>query len=289
MRERPVYVSHPSLSISVDQKHLFYTSVIAGLSPAAQAAITSLRNVHPETPDVGYIRGIILTNALSTKVPHAPDGPLFTGLFEHLCRANHDCTPNAHYGFCTQTFSGRLFAVRSIAEGEEITIGYTDLMANGAARRKDLKAKFWFVCGCKTCCLPPAQAAESDARRDAIGEYFAKMKDKDRLPEVGSLERVKELLAWAEEDGLVEAASILGISAMRLARRTKNYLEELKLMIVSLNYLRAVEGSESPGFATLARRLGLNSKQLAAILDNSTPETIDYRFFEGLLAAQGSR
>ncbi|KAJ6513103.1 hypothetical protein C8R45DRAFT_756084, partial [Mycena sanguinolenta] len=203
MRERPVYASHPTLSVSSDQKHSFYTSALAGLGPATQAAIVSLRNAQPVTPDVGHIRGILVTNALAAKVPHAPDAPPFAALFEHLCRANHDCAPNAHYGFCTESFSGMLFAVRTIAEGEEITIGYTDLTAKRAVRRGYLEAKFRFACECATCGLPPALLIESDARREAIGEYFATMKKGERFPEGASLDHVKKLINWAKEEGLV--------------------------------------------------------------------------------------
>ncbi|KAF7374782.1 SET domain-containing protein [Mycena sanguinolenta] len=286
MRERPVYASHPTLSVGSDQKHSFYTSALAGLAPATQAVIASLRNAQPVTSDVGHIRGILITNALGAKIPQMPDAPPFAVLFEHLCRANHDCAPNAHYGFCSESFSGRLFAVRSIAEGEEITIGYTDLTTKRAARREHLEAKFWFVCECATCSLPPAHLVESDARREAIGKYFALMKKGERYPQGASLDQVKELIIWAEEEGLVEAASILCISALRLAQRDDNYSEELKLMVSAMNYIRAIEGNESLGFATLAARVGLSAEQLAAILDNGTPETYDYGHFEGLLASR---
>ncbi|KAJ7261836.1 hypothetical protein B0H12DRAFT_338552 [Mycena haematopus] len=289
MRERPVYATHATLSASSEQKHLLYTSSLAGLAPAAQAIISSLRNAQPVTPDVGHIRGIILTNALAAKVPYTLDAPPFAALFENLCRANHDCTPNAHYGFCTETFCGRLFAVRSIAEGEEITIGYTNLTTTRAARRKDLKAKFAFVCECATCCLPPARVVVSDARREAIEGYFANMKKGEKFPEGASFYHVKEMINWAEEEGLVEAASILGISALRLAQRDHNHSEELKLTVITINYIRAIEGNDSPGLATLAARMGLSAEQLTAILDNSTPETMDYEYFERLLTTKRKR
>ncbi|KAJ7364168.1 hypothetical protein DFH08DRAFT_636584, partial [Mycena albidolilacea] len=201
MRERPVYVSQPNLCVFPDQKPFFYTSALAGLAPAAQAAIASLHNAQSETPDVGHVRGVVLTNALVAKIPHAPN--TFPALFPHLCRANHDCTPNAHYAFCMESFCGQLFAVRGIAEGEEITIGYTDLTAKRAVRRENLEAKFRFVCKCKTCCLPQEQADRSDARREAMMEYFASMKKGERFPEGASLVRVKEMMHWAEEEGLV--------------------------------------------------------------------------------------
>ncbi|KAJ6593303.1 hypothetical protein B0H19DRAFT_889575, partial [Mycena capillaripes] len=72
----------------------------------------------------------------------------FAALFPTLCRANHACVPNAYYAFCKDTCAGRLFALRAIAEGEEITIGYTDLLAPRETRRARLQAGYGFNCEC---------------------------------------------------------------------------------------------------------------------------------------------
>ncbi|KAK7033235.1 SET domain-containing protein [Favolaschia claudopus] len=284
MRERPIYVAHPSLSILPDQKHSFFISALAGLSPASRNALMLLRNAQPETPDVGMVRGILLTNALAAKITHLPNAPLFPSVFPTICRANHDCTPNAHYVFCAETFCGQLFALHNMAQGEEITIGYTELAATKATRRESLETKYHFVCECSTCCLPPERAAESDRRREVIAGYLASMKKGEQFPTGASLAQVKNMMRWADEEGLVEVASILGISAWRLARSSDDLLEQVKMMVVVINYARVLEGKESVTFQTLAKRMDLSTEELGGVLDSSTPETLDYAYLAQRLA-----
>lgn len=279
MLERPVYVAQRTLEVHSDQKKAFYPAALAGLSPAAQASITSLRNAQPASDDVGHVRGVVLTNALAAKMPHTAEP--FPALFPHLCRANHDCTPNAHYSFCKESFTGQFVAVRPIEEGEEITNGYTDLMASRARRQEDLSVRYKFACACKTCCLPPALAAASDMKREAIGAYITSMQG-TRIPPGASLPRVKELIRWAEEDGLIEGASVLAISARRLAQREGDHSEELRLTVNAMCHIRALEGNSAPGIAALALRMGLSVQGLISILESRTPESIDYGIFERL-------
>ncbi|KAJ7503124.1 hypothetical protein B0H11DRAFT_2223216 [Mycena galericulata] len=277
MLERPVYVAHHTLEVHVDQKKAFYDASLAGLSPTAQASITSLHNAQPPTDEAGHVRGVILTNALAAKMPHTKE--LFPALFPHLSRANHDCSPNAHYFFCKESFTGRFHAVRSIAEGEEITIQYTDLMAPRERRQEDLRARYGFTCACATCSRSPARAGVSDAKRKAIAAYLVGMKD-EKIPKGASLARVKEMLRWAEEDGLVEGAYILALSGMRLARREGDHAEVLRLTVNAMDYTRALEGNDAIGMATLASRMGLGVPALISLLDGGTT---DYGIFERLL------
>ncbi|KAJ7496732.1 hypothetical protein FB451DRAFT_1456312 [Mycena latifolia] len=281
MLERPVYVAHPKVSVHSDQKTAFYEAALAGLSPATQATITSLRNAQPLTPEVSHVRGVLLTNALHAVVshPYAETAARHTALFPTLCRANHACTPNAHFFFCTETFAGRLHALRRIVAGEEITVGYTDLAAPRAQRRADL-ARYAFECACATCGLPEAA---SDARRVAIGAYLMRMKLGGKTPAGAELAQVEELVHAAEDEGLVECASVLAISALRLAQHDGDHAAVLRLTVDAMNYVRALEGNDSAGFVKLAARMGLSAPQLAAIFDNGTPGSFDYAFFGRLL------
>ncbi|KAJ6590039.1 hypothetical protein DFH09DRAFT_1359061 [Mycena vulgaris] len=275
MLERPVFVSHPTLHVHTDQKLAFYEAALAGLAPATQLAIAALHNAQPASPDVGPIRGVLLTNALAATLPHA--AVRYPALFPYLCRANHACAPNAHFSFCTATFAGRLHAVRAVAVGEELVIGYTDLMAPRDRRRAELRARYGFACACAVCALPAERAAASDARREGIAEYLARMKEGGKTPPGASLAHVQELIRWAEVEGLVEGASILAVSALRLARRDGDRAAELRLTVDAMNYVRAVEGNGSPGFAALASRVGLSAPQLVAIFDAGP---VDYALFE---------
>ncbi|KAJ7725631.1 hypothetical protein DFH07DRAFT_970770 [Mycena maculata] len=280
--ERPVYVSPRIVEVNPDQKKVFYNATLAGLSRTAQTSILSLHNAEPGTEDVGHIRGVILTNALAVRMPHTEER--YPGLFPHLCKANHDCTPNAHYSFCVHTFTGRFHAVRPIPEGKEITIGYTDLLAPRIQRQEELSARYKFGCACATCRLPPVLAAVSDTKRLSIASYFESMKTSN-IPQGASLARVKELVRWAEEDYLIEAASILAISGLRLARRDGDQTETLMFTVNAINHVRALEGNDSASVATLASRLGLSIQDLTLILDKGSPSaSIDYGLIQQLLS-----
>ncbi|KAJ7099445.1 hypothetical protein B0H15DRAFT_944861 [Mycena belliarum] len=282
MLERPVYVSNPNVRIHIDQKAAFYTGALAGLSPTTQAAIAALRNAHPVSDDVSHLRGILLTNALAAKVPHTATP--YPALFPYLCRANHACTPNAHYTFDATTCTGYLHALRAVAAGEEITIGYTDLAAPRAQRRAELRTRYAFECTCAACGLPEARGAASDARRAAIGAYLTRMKTGGKVPPGAHRAAVEVLVRAAEEEGLVECASILALSALRIAQRDGDTTSELRLLVDAMDYVRALEGNESAGFLALAERLGLTPPELAAIYDSGTPGSFDYAFFGQLMA-----
>ena len=71
------------------------------------------------------------------------------GLFELISTINHSCVPN-----CVVSFNGSseatIRAVRSIAEGEELSICYVDSGAELHARQSQL-ATYGFECVCKRC------------------------------------------------------------------------------------------------------------------------------------------
>ncbi|KAJ7072796.1 hypothetical protein C8F01DRAFT_933741, partial [Mycena amicta] len=202
MLERPVYVSRPGVSLMADHQTAFYESTLAGLAPDAQASILSMRNARPT--EFGPILGRIHTNALAAKMPAPFDAKArYVALFRRICRLNHDCTPNTHYAFCSETFTGQLFAIRAIAPGEELTLGYIDLAAQKETRQLLLASKYRFDCMCNACELPEDQALVSDIRRQAIADYFARLAGGIRVPEGASLAEVKELIRYAENEGLV--------------------------------------------------------------------------------------
>nr|GAT56227.1 predicted protein [Mycena chlorophos] len=280
MAERPVYVSRPGISTIANSGEAFYESALAGLSPDAQRSVLALRNAQPPDNGVGAILGRLHTNALVAKPPFDPSAR-YLALFPNLCRLNHDCTPNSHYSFSSETFTGRILAVRAIEEGEELTLGYVDLVAPRDARRVGLREKYHFECTCPTCELPEEKLLVSDAKRRVIAAYFARLGGGTKIPADASLEEVKQLIKHAEDDGLVEALSILVVSALRLAKKAKNHHEEIKYVVDGVNWMRILEGNDAPGFCVMAKRLGMEPEELVEVFDCGEP--IDYARFKELL------
>lgn len=86
------------------------------------------------------------------------------GLYLQAAAANHSCNPNS-----SQSFDGRYLSLRCtrpISEGEEITVGITEMHRSGPARRKSLRTSYFFECRCERC--DSEGAAEEDARLEGF-------------------------------------------------------------------------------------------------------------------------
>ncbi|KAJ7647807.1 hypothetical protein FB45DRAFT_1102051 [Roridomyces roridus] len=267
MRERAVYVVPHRLGGTPEQIEAFYDESLAGLSPSARASILSLHNCHPETTGGSHVRGLVQTNAFPISLSHTT-GKL-CGLFPILCRANHDCTPNAIYSSLTDSFTAVFRAVRAIAAGEEITVAYTSLTAPRVQRQRLLSEQYRFTCSCRTCSLPAVRAGPSDARRQAIGEFLA------TIPEGTSLARIKLLLSWAEEEGLVDAAWELCEPGLKIARKEGSHTEAIRFGFSWVKYIRLLEGDEGLG---LGQETTVSLAGVQAMLDDEHLDDLTRRF-----------
>uniref|UniRef100_A0A8C5HAF9 [histone H3]-lysine(4) N-trimethyltransferase n=1 Tax=Gouania willdenowi TaxID=441366 RepID=A0A8C5HAF9_GOUWI len=107
--------------------------------------------------DVSHIFGIIKCNGFTLSDQRGLQA-VGVGLFPNLCLVNHDCWPNCTvilnhgslslYLLCTRI---ELRALRTIAEGEELTVSYVDYLNTSAERQKKLKEHFHFDCTCDHC------------------------------------------------------------------------------------------------------------------------------------------
>lgn len=87
------------------------------------------------------------TNAFRvTLTDNVPIGMCFEPV---MSLANHSCTPNA-----TIRFDGRkieLRALNDITKDEQIFISYIDPTQPKEIRQAELKARYFFTCGCEKC------------------------------------------------------------------------------------------------------------------------------------------
>ncbi|KAK0624315.1 hypothetical protein B0T14DRAFT_602675 [Immersiella caudata] len=92
----------------------------------------------------------------------------FQSSFVEVSRLNHACSPNLGYYFDSATLSHKVYAVKDILPGEELTISYVDVL-QPSTTRQSLLAKTWsFACTCPRCTLEPHLLAESDSRADSM-------------------------------------------------------------------------------------------------------------------------
>ncbi|KAJ7716515.1 hypothetical protein B0H16DRAFT_1388840, partial [Mycena metata] len=157
----------------MDQLEKYFDIGMQRMRPENKNAFMALANSHKEDGS-GPIFGRVRTNGLALLGlrPGVKDG---TGEYSATCkdisRLNHrqlmrsltSCSPNTAPRFNMSSFSYRLYALRDIAEGEELTFQYTDV-SQPAAQRNERLRPYGFICDCAAC----KDATASDARRKKI-------------------------------------------------------------------------------------------------------------------------
>jgi hypothetical protein len=87
-----------------------------------------------------------------------------TALYRDICRVNHCCdNPNAslkNHSAENDWSTGRLAAIKDIANGEEILINYT-VMERKRLDKKDVCHKYGFICTCSECKFPSTYVRQS--------------------------------------------------------------------------------------------------------------------------------
>ncbi|KAF7362275.1 Aldehyde dehydrogenase [Mycena venus] len=184
LSERPLFVAARGVPVpfpptftreQIMQYHLkelekLYEISVNRMCPEDKAALMALRNCHKEDGS-GPLVGIVRTNgmALEGLRPSVKDETRdYSAICKDISRLNHSCSPNTAPRFHLPSFSWRLYAVRNIAEGEELTFQYITVDCPAAKRQQALKP-YDFVCTCPACTDPAA----SDPRRAAISAFDA--------------------------------------------------------------------------------------------------------------------
>ncbi|KAJ3556355.1 hypothetical protein NM688_g2075 [Phlebia brevispora] len=226
-QERPVYASTGALRVLDDQGSLtgaFWKRVSAGRKP---------------------LRGTLATNFLQIDMSPEPDPTVtYVGCFPVLSRANHACTPCANYFFSFTNFTGQLWALRDIAEGEEITISYCDLAEPKETRQTYLRDQFFFDCTCATCSLPNEEAKQSDARRRMLKSLLQPL---ERIELSVTRQQLDAGLAWAQEEHLpVHHAQILFYGSTLLTLKgtnpsvIRNWMQRARALYVIFVFLISI-------------------------------------------------
>ncbi|KAF7357580.1 SET domain-containing protein [Mycena sanguinolenta] len=140
---REMFIQH-----SMDMFEKCCALAVDRMRPENKAAFMALANSHTKDGS-GQCVGIMRTNGVGIDglLPDETNLPSTT------------CCPNTDVHFDVPSFSYRLYAVRDIPAGEELTFSYVDIEKPTAERQKVLKP-YGFVCTCSACTDP-----SSDARR----------------------------------------------------------------------------------------------------------------------------
>lgn len=107
-----------------------------------------------------------------------PADPVTHGLnIPESSRLNHDCRPNTHFAFDTETLMHKIHAVTTIQPGEEITTSYISDLDSFEARQTMLLKHWGFHCSCSLCSSPSSHRTQSDSRLSLIRKYRTYLMD----------------------------------------------------------------------------------------------------------------
>nr|GAT49083.1 predicted protein [Mycena chlorophos] len=159
----------------------------------------------------GPIMGVVQTNGIGLRdLQPGVGGKLgaYVAVCEMISRLNHSCSPNTQPIFSRTQFAYNLYAVRDVAEGEELTWQYTPTL-QPQAERAEACAAYGFICDCPFCTAAPERIAQSDARRQAIDGFDPIDAQREWaansslvLPDEWLVERCLAQLALLEKEGL---------------------------------------------------------------------------------------
>ena len=147
----------------------------------------------------------VLSNIIrSNGYPLGPNSEI-GGVFINVSRINHSCRPNAKHTWNSILKKQTVYALRNIAEGEELTLAYV-MQGDSRERQEILKDHFYFDCNCEVCSLPPKELKKSDARilrakalDDTIGNW-----DSARYSLAKVIKNGRKLLSIYQEEGILD-------------------------------------------------------------------------------------
>ena len=162
----------------------------------------------------------INTNVFKATIRHPEDDGIDTrALLPENSFLNHDCRPNTHWVFDSETLSQYVFAVRTIHPGEELTLSYISLLQTRDIRQQILHMNWGFNCSCATCTGSPQQVALSDARVEIISELRRELSKFDSTT-TSPVEKSELLLSLMQQ----ERTDVLYCEAHAHAAREHNTL-----------------------------------------------------------------
>ncbi|KAF7290114.1 SET domain-containing protein [Mycena chlorophos] len=169
LTERPLLVRPRSVTVFVppsfdekqttqhalDERERITKPALARMTEDRRDAFFKLHNSRTDD-GAGPINGIVATNGLEwTNLHPGLTGGRgdYTAVCDLISRLNHSCSPNTQATYSRVQFAFNIYAVRNIAQGEELTFHPTD-----------------FICDCPFCAGrgDAEHVAESNARRTTI-------------------------------------------------------------------------------------------------------------------------
>lgn len=219
--------------------------LVVALNRADQRRFFELSNTHKTK---NPIFGVFRTNAipLGAESPHG-------AIFPMCSRFNSSCVANACYSWNSARDEERVFALRDIQIGEEITVSYLKELVSylpKEERRSKILEDFGFLCLCDLCTSSPSDCMESDQRRLELGGLKRKIGDGMLIMQspkraLGYCRRMLELLSAEGEFDM----KTLGVyyDAFQISVAHSDYAHAATFAALAVDVKRICHGEDADG------------------------------------------
>lgn len=182
-----------------------------------------------------------------------------TRLYKEIARLNHSCLPNSELIGNVSSPVGKIFTIRYVKKGEELTLDYGKAFWTYAERRKFLKEIYQIdQCRCRLCSRSKAKREESDRRRTQLSESSRALTDFLRSNATTSSSREQALSALATAELMIRT----------LEKEDIRGSEVIKIYEPAWRAARAVgQHEKARRYAAMVLELG---EQLGAFQENET-------------------
>ncbi|KAB5585232.1 hypothetical protein GE09DRAFT_1233524 [Coniochaeta sp. 2T2.1] len=186
----PILLVNPIINdLQVRVREEVLRLAVSRLPPASSKAYVDLSSMF-HNPSIIH-QDILASNAFMIDVTKSSGTHL--AIYPETARLNHDCGPNTHYYFDGLAIYAH--TTRQVAEGEELTISYTNPLLHHKDRH-EYRSSFGFTCTCQRC----LEHEESDARLNRVSELVNGLTVSTDRSEIVTM--AKELMEVLEEEGL---------------------------------------------------------------------------------------
>ncbi|KAK8123039.1 hypothetical protein PG984_011709 [Apiospora sp. TS-2023a] len=180
--------------------------------------------------------GIFCTNSTA----HIANKQVGRGVYTMFSRINHNCLPNARYGWNNTIQRLTVHVNRDIEKDEQIFISYLPLIYDARDKRvKSLKENWGFDCTCEACCNPL-----SDPPRIQMGimsDLLTSYENKDdrfprlmNLPPIQSREQALEMTNQLAK--LMRSEGLITMELVQLYKSCSQYCMWLDNMDEAMDY-----------------------------------------------------
>lgn len=227
-------------------------SQLQQLGPEQRASFFTLKNTFTNLQPV---EGIVKTNAMPLG-----KGSARGAIFPICSLFNHSCTANAAYHWNDDIGEEKVFALKNIEHGEEVTVSYLsdeDWTLPSKERKAKIAQEYDFDCRCIRCaCEDAVEQEKSDKRRTRLGSIDKSIGNGIMITTNPSkaLSFCREALTLLEEEGESSPRTeVVFYDAFQICVAHGDLARASRFAELTLEAKQSWQGNDAPGMQEMVR------------------------------------